>query len=155
METAESTENCIENVHGDVRGSAQSVIALSVTDVQITLRVLSFPFISGRGPILCILGISPLPFIPFPSSQFFLAYSCPCVDDVRTSLEARDFTACYRDSFTLLCVDDVRTSLEAHDFTACYRDSFTLLYVGNVRTSQETPIGLHHMLRGIALLVYI
>jgi hypothetical protein len=38
------------------------------------------------------------------------------------------------DKITVLYVDDVRTSLEAQAFTACYRDNFTVLYVDDVRT---------------------
>jgi hypothetical protein len=39
--------------------------------------------------------------------------------------------------------------------TACYGHSFTLLYVDDVRTSQETPMGLHGLLWGIALRSYM
>jgi hypothetical protein len=45
-------------------------------------------------------------------------------------------------------VYDVRTSQEAQAFTLSYGDSFTSLYADDGRTSQETPMGLHGLLRG-------
>jgi hypothetical protein len=45
---------------------------------------------------------------------------------------------------------DIPTSQEAHVWasTACYRYIFTFLHVNDARTSQQTPLGLHGLLRG-------
>jgi hypothetical protein len=51
------------------------------------------------------------------------------IDDVRTSREKPNSTACYGNSFTFLYVNGVRTSPETHlrASTACSGDSFTCL----------------------------
>jgi hypothetical protein len=50
-------------------------------------------------------------------------------------------------NFAVLYVEDVRTSPETQDSTACYGSNFTFLHIHNVRTSQETPTDLHVLLR--------
>jgi hypothetical protein len=63
--------------------------------------------------------------------------------------------ACYGDIVGCLHVDNVSSSQEAHLWTstACYEDICTCLHVVEVRSSQETPMTLHGLLTGIALLV--
>jgi hypothetical protein len=61
----------------------------------------------------------------------------------------RASAACYGDSFTFLHVDYVRASQQIRLWasTACYAGGFTFVYVDYVRTLQETPAGLHGLLR--------
>jgi hypothetical protein len=49
---------------------------------------------------------------------------------------------------TIVKMLDPRNLTTLWTSTACYGDSFTLIYVDYVRTSEETPMGLHGLLRG-------